>query len=119
VKNPPEEFEEKKMKIIEALEKDAAGAVLMDENSGVVRLWTLFAEKFRDGRTSKALKRFFPALEIRGNLVRLGGYYSVSEAHRALAEAKMTSYSPYIQGLYRFDTPESLATLKTFQKKGA
>lgn len=54
---------------------------------------------------------------IRGELIRLGGYHSVSKAHRALADAKMTSYSPHVQGLYRFDDPESLATLKTFIKK--
>lgn len=105
------------MKIIDALKKGDAGAVLMDENSGVVRLWILSTDNLKDGRTLKALKRFFPHLEIKEELIRLGGYCSVSEAHRALVVAKMTSHSPDVQGLYRFDVPESLATLKTFQRE--
>lgn len=105
------------MKIVNALREGKSGAVLMDENSGVVRLWLLSTEKLRDGRTLTALKKFFPHLEIKEELIRLGGYCSVSEAHRALVDAKMTSCSPHIQGLYRFDVPESLASLKTFQRE--
>ena len=98
------------MKIIAALEQGGEGAVLADENNGVVRLWTL-AWPFRNGATMRALKRFFPYLEVRGEIIRLGGWATVMEAHHPLAEAKMRSSSPAVQGLFRYDVPESLATL--------
>ncbi len=100
------------MKIVEALRQGGKGAVLADETNGVVRLWTS-ARPFRDGRALRALRKSFPAAEICGdNLLRLGGFRSLAEAHQALAEAKMNSSSPAIRGLFRYDMPESLATLK-------
>jgi hypothetical protein len=100
------------MKIMEALRQGGKGAVLADETNGVVRLWTL-ARPFRDGRALRALRRFFPTAEIRGDdLIRLGGFSSLADAHRFLAEAKTTSSSSAIRGLFRYDVPESLATLK-------
>ncbi len=101
------------MKILDALRQSGEGAVLADENSGIVRLWTL-AEPFRDGRMMRALRRFFPHLEIRGEILRLGGFQSLAEAHHWLAEAKTTSCSATVQGLFRFDVPESLATIKHY-----
>lgn len=100
------------MKILMALRQGGEGAVLADENSGVVRLWTL-SEFFRDGRTMRALRRFFPYAEVRGEvLLRLGGWRSLVDAHHPLAEAKMNSSSPAVQALFRYDVPESRATLK-------
>lgn len=101
------------MKIIKAVKQGGEGAVLADEHVGVVRLWTL-AEPFRDGRTLRALRRFFPAAELRGDLLRLGGFRSLLEAQKAAAEAKMTSSSLAVQRLFRYDVPESLATIKHY-----
>ncbi len=101
------------MRIIDTLVKGGEGAVLADENSGVVRLWTLSCP-FRDGRTMRALRRFFPCAEVRGNILRLGGWRSLVEAQHPLAEAKMTSSSPAVQGLFRYDVPESLSTLEHY-----
>lgn len=101
------------VKIYKVLLKGGEGAVLADENSGIVRLWAL-AEPFRDGRVMRALRRFFPHLEVRGEILRLGGFHSLAEAHHWLAEAKMTSCSATIKKLFRFDVPESLATIKHF-----
>ena len=100
--------------IVAALRTAPEGAVLADEGhgTGIVRLWTLVAP-FRDGRTMRVLRRFFPDAEAYGkNLLRLGGFRTLAEAHRVIAEAKMTSLSPAVQGLVRWDTPESLPTLK-------
>jgi hypothetical protein len=99
------------MEIISALKMGGEGSVLADEFSGIVRLWTL-AKPFQDGRKMRSLKRFFPYLEVKGEFIRLGGYPSVSEAQHWVAEAKMTSWSPAVQNLFRYDVPESLATLK-------
>ncbi len=101
------------MKIIEALRQGGEGAVLADEHAGVVRLWTL-AESFRDGRIMRALRRFFPHVESKGEFLRLGGFRSVVEAQHWVAEAKMTSWSPAVRHLFRYDVPESLATLKHY-----
>ncbi len=99
------------MKILEALRNGEEGAVLVDENSGIVRLWTL-TEPFCDVRTMRALKRFFPYTESKGEFLRLAGVRSVQEANAAIADAKTSSFSPAVQHLFRYDVPESLATLK-------
>lgn len=101
------------MKILDALKLGGEGAVLADENSGIVRLWTLRGP-FHDGRTMRALRRFFPHLDVMGEIIRLGGFRSLAEAHHVIAEAKMTSWSPAVQRLFRFDMPESLATIKHY-----
>lgn len=102
------------MKIVEALQQNGQGAVLADEHAGVVRLWVLVG-LFRDGRVLRALKKFFPYTEMHGEkILRLGGFRSLAEAHAAIAEAKMTSSSLAVQRLFRFDVPESLATIKHY-----
>jgi len=101
------------VKIIDALRQGGEGAVLADENSGIVRLWTL-AEPFRDGRTMRTLRRFFPHLEVRGEIIRLGGFRSLEEAHHVIAEAKIDSLSSAVKCLFRFDLPESSATIKHY-----
>jgi len=101
------------MKIVTALRQGGEGAVLADENHGVVRLWTL-SFPFRDGRIMRAIRRFFPYLEVQGEILRLGGFHSLAEAHGVIAEAKMTSSSQAVQGLFRHDVPESLATIKHY-----
>ena len=85
------------MKISKWLEKAEAGAVLADANSGVVRLWTAPP---RSANTFRALRRFFPFLEERGDFLRLGGWDGFLGAVKDLAEAKMTSRSPFAQGLH-------------------
>ncbi len=99
------------MKIVDVLKREEEGAILADENGGIVRLWVLTGP-FRDGRVLRALKRFFPDAEIWGELLRLGGFRSLLEAQKTVAEAKMTSRSIAVQGLFRYDVPESLATIK-------
>lgn len=99
------------MTIIGILRAAEPGSVLADEAIGVVRLWTL-AGPFRDGRTMRVLRKYFPSLQVRGEMIRLGGWRSLVEAHHPLAEAKMTSSSPMIQRLVRCDVPESLTTLR-------
>ena len=105
------------MKIIDALNQapqEDGLPVLADEGHGIVRLWTLVGP-FSDGRTMRALRRFFPAAEIKNReLLRLGGFRSLAEAQSTVAEAKMTSSSPAVQSLVRYDVPESLATIKHF-----
>jgi len=101
------------MKILEALRQGGEGAILADEFSGVVRLWTL-SEPFQDGRIMRALRRFFPHLEVRGGILRLGGFHTLVEAQHCVAEAKMASYSVTVQHLFRYDVPESLATIKHY-----
>ena len=101
------------MKIVDALRQGGEGAVLADENSGVVRLWTL-SVPFHDGRRMRALRRFFPHLEVCREIIWLGGFHSLAEAHHWLAEAKMTSCSAAVKRLFRFDVSESLATIKHY-----
>lgn len=104
------------MKILDALLEEGPGGVLADEGHGVVRLWTL-AAPFRDGRVWVALVRVFPHAERYGaHLIRLGGWSSLQEAQSDMAD-KVFSYSPAVSGLYRFDVPESLATLKHVVKE--
>jgi len=101
------------MKIIDALLSAKVRAVLFDQRSGVVRLWTL-SQVFQDGRKLKALRRWFPYLEVRGRIIRLGGYNNLSEGTHDLANAKVYSNSNSVQSLYKFDTIESLASIKHF-----
>jgi hypothetical protein len=101
------------VKIRDALKLGGEGAVLADENSGIVRLWTL-TEPFHDGRVMRALRRFFPYLEVRGEIIRLGGFNTLVEAQRCLAEAKVDTSSLAVRKLFRFDLPESLATIKHY-----
>ncbi len=97
-------------RIIDVLQAQKTFAVLADERNKIVRLWTL-SHPFKDGRKERALKRFFPDLEVRGEIIRLGGYQSLVSAHADIADAKTTSHSKAVQNLFRYDTPESLATL--------
>lgn len=101
------------MKISEALSKGGEGAILADENNGIVRLWTL-TSLFRDGRAMRALKRFFPHLEVRGEIIRLGGFNTLVEAQYVVAEAKINTFSFAVRRLFRFDVPESLKTIKHY-----
>ena len=99
------------MNIVNILEEKGLFGVLADQHGSVVRLWTL-SSPFKDGRTLKALKKFFPCLEVTGKMIRLGGYNTLVEAQHDLALAKVYSFSKGVQNLFRFDTEESLATLK-------
>lgn len=99
------------MKIVDALQTAPEGAVLADEADGVVRLWTL-SRSFGHGSTRRALARWFPSLEVRGGIIRLGGFATLAEAHGVLADAKMGTTSKVVQGLFRYDVPESLATIR-------
>ena len=98
-------------KIIDVLKSANTGAVLFDERNNTVRLWTL-SQSFLDGRKLRALRRFFPSLEINGEIIRLGGYNSLAEGNRSLAEAKVYSRSREVNNLYHFDTDESVRTIK-------
>jgi hypothetical protein len=99
------------MNIINGLLRMEKGAVMVDENHGVVRLWTLF-DPFRDGRTRRALEVYFPQMEVRGPIIRLGGFYSLELAEQQLTYAREISTSLSIRKLYRFNVPESIATLR-------
>jgi hypothetical protein len=92
-------------KIIEVV---GEGRVLADANSGIVRGW---CENPRDGRTLRAIRRFFPGAEVYGgNLVRLGGFRRFAGGEgslvAALADAKMQSRSPFIQSLHLFESSD-------------
>lgn len=102
-----------KMKIIDVLLERGCFSVLADQYKDIVRLWTLSAP-FQDGRTLKALQRFFPDLEVSGRIIILGRYKTLAEAHHDVAQAKVFSSSKSVQSLFRFDTEESLKTIKSF-----
>lgn len=87
------------MKIVDALLEKEMGAVLADENNGVVRLWTLHLP-FWDGRTLHALRHYFSNLEVRGGIIRLGGFRSWEEAKKALESTRVVSRSLSIRKLY-------------------
>ena len=99
------------MKIREALEAGGEFAVLADESHGIVRLWTL-SRPFRDRRVLRALQRFFPDLQVRGRIIRLGGFRTLVDAQQLLAEAKVTSMSRLVMSLSRYDIPESAGTIR-------
>lgn len=99
------------MNIINALLRVGLGAVLADENNGVVRFWTLY-EPFWDGRRLYALRRYFPNLEVRGPFLRLGGFRSLTGANQDLDKARAITTSLAIKKLFRFDLPETIATIK-------
>ena len=100
-------------KIINVLRREGPFGILADERNNIIRLWTL-SFPFTDGRKLRALRRFFPNLEVNGEIIRLGGYSSLAEAQRDVAEAKMRSCSKNVNSLYRFDTSESILTIKNY-----
>ena len=83
------------------------GRVLADANAGIVRGW---CENPGDGRTLRAIRRFFPDAEVYGgNLVRLGGFRRFAgkgSLVEALADAKMQSSSPFVQALHLFESSD-------------
>ena len=98
-------------KIKDVLENAPLGATMFDEHNDEVRLWTL-SHPFKDGRKLRALKKFFPYLDVRGRIIKLGGYNTLVDGMHDLAMAKVYSCSNSVQTLYKFDTPESLASIK-------
>lgn len=87
------------MQIREWFENREDGAVLADSAFQVVRLWARISLA---GAKGKAVRRFFPFAEELGGtgVVRLGGWRTFPLAVSALAEAKMLSTSPQVQGLH-------------------
>lgn len=87
------------MKITSWFEARETGAVLVDcSANSVVRAFAAVPLK---GNTGRAVRRFFPdAYEVGHGIVRLGGWQSFPSAVSALVEAKMSSYSPTVQGLH-------------------
>jgi hypothetical protein len=89
------------------------GRVLADASHGIVRGW---CENPGDGRTLRAIRKFFPGAEVYGqDLVRLGGFRRFAGGEdslvTALAEAKLQSRSPFVQSLHLFDCPEGMQTI--------
>ena len=88
------------------------GRVLADASHGIVRGW---CENPGDGRTLRAIRRFFPDAEVYGQLVRLGGFRRFAGGEdslvSALADAKMKSHSHFVQALHLFDCPEGMQTI--------
>jgi hypothetical protein len=106
------------VKITRISEVVGEGRVLADANHGIVRGW---CENPRDGRTLRAIRRFFPDAEVYGqNLVRLGGFRRFSGEDslvEALTNARLKSRSQFIKDLYLFENMDGEG-IKTIIKAG-